>query len=133
MSSPSPSLDSSHRASLHASAPFDLRFFLIEDELQQAHALLHPVVGTSGSMRNRLIAAACAVICLIAPLLHGWSWPEFIHDAPLKALNVGLATLFCAWGATGIGMRSLNDRLNRLDLDRHIVVSDRGVTIDWNR
>jgi len=132
VSSPSPTLDASHRDSLSSGESFELRFFLTEAELQQGHALLHPITGTSRSLRARLICAACAVICLGGPILYGWSWPEFIQDAPVGALNVGLAALFCSWCASGIGFGSLNNRLNRLDLERHVVLSDRGVTIDWN-
>jgi hypothetical protein len=130
---PSTTLDGLDGESLKPAQSFDLRFFLTEAELQQGMALLHPIVGNSRSIRSRLICAVCSVICLMGPVLHGWSWGELIHYAPRTAAIVGLAALFCAWCASGIGVNSLNLRMNRVDLDRHIVVSEQGVKIEWNQ
>lgn len=125
--------DSLEHHSVHPAETFDLRFFLTEAELQQGHALLHPISGTSRSIRSRLFCALCAVICVVSPMLMGWSWTEMFEYAPHRAAIPALATLFCVWGASGIGMNSLNNRLNRIDLDRHIAVSEQGVTIEWNQ
>jgi len=118
----------------HPAAAFDLRFVLTEPEWREGTHLLHPIVGTSYTKPwIRLFWGICAIANLMMPSLHGHSWGEMFSDEPLRAAVAGLMVLICAWGATGIGMKSLDHRLNRLDLDRHIVVTEQGVTITWNQ
>ncbi len=119
---------------LSASKPaplFDLRFFLTESEWREASNLLHPIFGSAYSKPwFRLFYVLCAVMCLISPRLNGTSWSELIQYAPGRAVFAALGALACTSGA--LWMKSLDYRLNRLDLDRHIVLSEGGVTITWN-
>ena len=116
-----------------AAADFDLRFFLTEAEWREAANLLHPIVGNGFNKPwLRLFLVCCAVFNLIVPVLNGWSWGKLIRDRPQSALAIGLAASFCGFLATGFGMKFLNQRLNRLDLERHILVGEPGVRIAWN-
>jgi hypothetical protein len=114
---------------------FDLRFILTEAEWREGTDLLHPLFGTAYNPKPlfRLFFALCAVLNFVIPILHGWSWDEFLRDQPQRAALVLLGVIACALAATGIGMKALDRRLNRIDLERHIVVTEDGVTITWNQ
>jgi len=113
---------------------FDLRFILTEAEWREGTDLLHPIFGTAYNPKPplRIFFAVCGVLNLIGPVLSGWSWGEFLRDQPQRAALVLLVALACALAAAGIGMKALDRRLNRIDLERHIVVTNQGVTITWN-
>jgi hypothetical protein len=96
---------------------FELRFFLTEAEWREAGSLLHPVVGNGFNKPwVRLFVGSCAIFNLIFPILNGWSWGDLIRDRPQSAVVIVLGALFCGFLSTGVGMRFLNHRLNRLDL-----------------
>jgi hypothetical protein len=129
----SATLHPSDTACPQPAAHFELRFFLTEAEWREAGTLLHPVVGNGFNKPwVRLFIGCCAVFNLIVPVLNGWSWSDLIRDRPQSAVAIAVGTLVCGFLATGFGLRFLNQRLNRLDLDRHIVVSEQGVRIEWN-
>jgi hypothetical protein len=112
---------------------FELRFFLTEAEWREGSNLLHPIVGNGFDKPwVRLFVGSCAVFNLILPVINGWSWGDLIRDRPQSAVAIGLGTLFCGFLSTGFGLRFLNHRLNRLDLERHMLVGEQGVRIQWN-
>jgi YcxB-like protein len=117
-----------------SSTLFDLRFILTEAEWREGTDLLHPIFGTAYNPKIplRLFFGLCGVLNLMIPVLNGWSWDELIREQPQRAALTALVAIACALAAMGIGTKALDRRLNRIDLERHIVVTDRGVTISWN-
>jgi hypothetical protein len=110
---------------------FDLRFSLTESEWREAGALLHPISGGAYAKPwLRLFCGFCAVANLMAPALNGTSWSELIQCAPGRAAFAALGAVACASGA--IWMKSLDHRLNRIDLERHIIMTDASVTVTRN-
>lgn len=129
----SETLDARDTACSTPALHFELRFFLTEAEWREGASLLHPTAGNGFDKPwVRLFVGFCAVFNLILPVLNGWSWSDFIRNRPQAALAIGLGSLFCGFLSTGFGLRFLNHRLNRLDLERHILVTDKGVRIQWN-
>jgi hypothetical protein len=114
-------------------ASFDLRFFLTEPEWREAIRLLHPIVGRQYVKRLLRVVNGCgAIIIIMVPHQFGWSWSLLFQVRPVQAVFLAALVFVCVWSATGVGMKGLDHRLNRLDLARHIVVSDQGVNVDWN-
>lgn len=129
----SATLQARDTASSNSTVHFELRFFLTEAEWREAGTLLHPAIGNGFDKPwIRLFTGFCAIFNLVFPILNGWSWSDLIRDRPQSAVAIVLAALFCGFLSTGFGMRFLNQRLNRLDLERYVVVSERGVRIEWN-
>jgi YcxB-like protein len=114
-------------------ASFDLRFFLTEPEWREAILLLHPFVGRQYIKSLLRVVNGCgAIIIMMVPHRFGWSWPLLFQLRPAQAVFLAALVFVSVWSATGVGMKRLDHRLNRLDLARHIVVSDQGVNVDWN-
>lgn len=112
---------------------FDLHFFLAESEWRTAVRLLHPIAGRPYVKSLLRVLNGCgAIIIATIPHRFGWSWPLLFRFQPVQASFLAAIALVCLWSATGVGMNRWNHRLNRLDLERHIVVCDQGVTVDWN-
>jgi len=108
----------------------DLRFYLTESELREAACLLHPVIANRFvKPLVRVFNGCAAIIILMVPSRFGWTWQDLLRHSPHHAVLLGVVALGCAWTATGVGMKSLDHHLNRLDLERHIVLSDQGVTV----
>jgi hypothetical protein len=110
---------------------FDLRFFLSQAEWKEAAQVLHPIVGNPRvkpfvRVFNGLVAIG---MFLLPPKLFHQSWLELFKTTPPFAIFLALMALFCAWSATGIGVKSLDQHLNRLDLERHMVVTQEGLTV----
>jgi|SRR5579872_279326 len=130
---PSVTLHPSDIASSDRRTDFELRFRLTETEWREGASLLHPLVGNGlDKPWLRLFIGSCALLNLIFPVLNGWSWSDLLHERPQSALALGLAALFCGFLATGFGQRLLNQRLNRFDLERRVLVGEQGVKIEWN-
>jgi len=109
---------------------FDLRFFLTEAEWLEATHVLHPISSKPAArILGRLINAVLAVALLLLPHTLGRSWTEIFRFSPLGTIPPLLMFCLCAWNASGIGMKAINHRLNRLDLERHIVLTDRGADV----
>jgi hypothetical protein len=135
MAQPSTSLDDPVEiADEAASVRFDLRFYLTESEWEEATNLLHPIIGNTYSRPwvRLLSGVGAAWIIMMPTLLGGQSWHEMLLYQPMRAAFLGLMALACALGTTRFAMKFLDHRLNRLDLDRHVMVSERGVMIAWN-
>jgi hypothetical protein len=117
---------------------FDLRFFLTESELREAALLLHPLIANRFvKPLVRVFNGCAAIIIFMVPGRFGWTWHDLLRYSPHHAVFLGIIALGCAWTATGVGMKSPDRHLNRLDLERHIVLSDQGVTVTlgertWN-
>ena len=117
---------------------FDLRFFLTETEWREATVVLHPVIANRFvKPAVRLFNGVMAVVIFMVPGRFGWTWHDLLRYSPHHAAFLALVVLGCAWTATGIGMKSLDHHLNRLDLERHIILTDEGVTVTlgerhWN-
>jgi len=102
------------------------RFFLTEDELNDATRLIQPRINsTFYELASRVFFGVCA---LVIPwmLRMGKSWAEEFRTQPGIAVLLVAFALLCLWGATGfIGLKALN----RLDLERRITISDCGVEV----
>jgi len=110
---------------------FDLHFMLTRAEWKEAGILQHPIMGASAKLWIRLFCGLCAAINLTTPWMIGISWSALIRYAPAKAAILAVPALSCACWA--IWMNALDHRLNRLDLERHIVLDEERVTITWNQ
>ena len=121
-----------------------VRFFLSEGELKEAFAALHPLMSNRRFKAvGRVINGLAAVFYLRLPHLIGQSWAQFFQAQPVEAVFLAALALVCGWSATGtIGRKAIDRFLNRPDLERHIILADRGVTItrgdrtwdyDWRR
>jgi YcxB-like protein len=109
----------------------ECRFFLTRDEIDKAATLLHPWANSRyGKLLSRGMCGLSALAVPWIPGLLGKSWREVFATQPGVALAaIGLG-LFWAWAAVGCpGMKALN----RLDLERRIVVSDLGVEVTCGR
>ncbi|HYM79418.1 MAG TPA: YcxB family protein [Candidatus Dormibacteraeota bacterium] len=116
----------------------DLRFFLAEPEWREATVVLHPIIANRFvKLSVRVFNGIMAGLILMLPGRFGWTWQDLFRYDTFRALFMAAVVLGCAWTATGIGMNFLNHRLNRLDLERHIILTDQGVTVTlgeriWN-
>jgi YcxB-like protein len=109
----------------------EVRFFLSERELKEAFATLHPLI-TDRRFKTvaRVLNGLAAVFYLSLPHLVGQSWKRFLQTQPVEAVLLVAAALVSGWSATGsIGSKTIDRFLNRVDLERHVVLADRGVTI----
>jgi YcxB-like protein len=117
---------------------FDLRFFVTESEWREASALVHPIIANRFvKPLVRVFNGCAAVFIFMVPGRFGSTWPDLLRYSPHHAGFLLVVALGCAWTATGIGVKSLNHHVNRLDRERHIVVSDQGLSVTlgerhWN-
>jgi YcxB-like protein len=125
--------------SLEPPKSLDVRFLLSEHELKEAFAALHPLI-TNRRFKavGRVINGLAAVFYLGLPHLVGQSWRQFLQTQPVEAVFLAVLALVTGWTATGsIGNKAIDRFLNRLDLERSMVLDDRGVRIsrggrNWN-
>lgn len=117
----------------NSSSVLDVRFLLRESEWRAACRMLRPFVANPNIKPFlRILNGFGALLFLAFPHLFHGSWASLFPGEPIPALFLLAMGLLCLWSATGIGMKSLDHRLNRLDLERHIVVSNNGVFVDFN-
>ena len=117
--------------SLEPPKSLGVRFFLSERELKEAFAALHPLI-TNGRFRavGRVVNGLAAVFYLSLPHLVGQSWRQFLQTQPVEGVFLAVLALVTGWSATGsIGNKAIDQFLYRLDLERSMVLDDRGVRI----
>lgn len=117
--------------SLEPPRSVDVRFLLSERELKEAFAALHPLI-TNRRFKTvgRVINGLGVVFYLKLPHLIGQSWEQFLQTQPVEAVFLAALALVSGWSATGnIGSKAIDRFLNRLDLERYIVLDDRRVKI----
>jgi len=109
---------------------FDLRFLLTEPEWREACRVMQPLASKPGlKLLGRLINAVWAIVLLLLPYKLGYSWSEMFRTHTFGTVPIAAMVCLSVLGATGIGIKSLNHHLNRLDLERQIIVSDQGVKV----
>lgn len=117
--------------SLEPPRSLDVRFLLSEGELREAFAALHPLM-TNRRFKavGRVINGIATVFYLRLPYLIGQSWGQFLQTQPVEAVFLAALALVSGWSATGsIGNKAIDRFLNRLDLERYLVLDARGVKI----
>jgi hypothetical protein len=109
----------------------DLRFFLTLEELDEATAV-RKVKSNEKSQKTmmRTVCAIGAAYAAFVPYLHGTTWSFYWNHKPASALFWGfllVADIYVALGQPG--MMKLNRAANRLNVERRICVSHRGIDI----
>ncbi len=135
---PKRALDSDQERSLRAfvqqpsadSHPVECRFFLTQEELDEASASqgrVHRWLNTKYGRVSARVICGLAVLALIwLPRYLGESWSEEFRAEPGVTAGLagfGLLWFWCAMGCVGL------KKLNRLDLERRIKVSDLAVEV----
>ena len=113
----------------------DVRFFLKPEELDEA-AAIRKVASNQASNKTimRIICGLGALYIAYLPHLKGGSWSTWMQDRPIAAIFWGallVLDVFVALGQPGI--MKLNRLANRLDLERRICVSHRGIDVTHGR
>jgi hypothetical protein len=116
---------------LCAETLFDVRFLLTEPELQEAAAKRNPLAHNPFvKVLAQVISGLGAVFLPLVPHMLGQTWLELLKSQPVGTVFVITVTVVNLWVATGaIGSAALNRRVNRLDLERHIMFTDLAVQI----
>ena len=112
--------------------PIHLHFFLNEAEFQEA-ASNRKVLSTHPYFKtlSRIVAACGVVFFSWIPYQWYGSWSAFAKREPVLALGFSALIILDFWVATGlVGVRTLNRIFNRLNVERHILLSDSAVESD---
>ena len=109
----------------------DIRFFLRPEELDEASAVRKGTSNAGGNEPLRyLICGMGALIAGFMPYLTGTNWAALWQRQPGPAIFwTGLLILNVYVLLGQPGMKKLNHLANRLDVERRICVSQRGVDI----
>ncbi|HTT25105.1 MAG TPA: YcxB family protein [Candidatus Sulfotelmatobacter sp.] len=113
----------------------ELRFFLRPEELDEATAIRKCISNTIGNKApRRLIFGMGAVFAGFMPYLIGTNWAAWWQRHPGTAIFwMGMLILNVYVLLEQPGMKQLNRFLNRLDVERRICVSHRGIDIRHGR
>jgi len=113
----------------------DIRFFLKPEELDEATAVRKVKSNEqSHKVLMRTICGVGAVYCAFVPYLHGATWPMYWNNRPGSALFWGFLMIGDIYVALGQpGMAKLNRAANRLNVERRICVSHRGIDVTHGR
>jgi hypothetical protein len=113
----------------------DVRFFLKPEELDEASAVRKGVTNTAGNKALRyLICGMGALIAGFMPYLAGTNWTALWQHQPGPAIfwaGLMILNVYVLLGQPG--MKKLNHLANRLDVERRICVSHRGIDITHGR
>ncbi len=110
---------------------FDVRFLLTNDELKEAAAVRKTFANSLfGKTMGRVITGVGTIYFACVPYLRGTTWSDLIAEYPLRAMVVGAMVVLDFWVTIGMpGKNRLNRAVNRLDVERHIMIDDGGVDV----
>ena len=113
----------------------DVRFFLKPEELDEASAIRRGKSNTSTNKSLRhLISGFGALLFGFAPHITGSTWSEWWHHQPQSAIIFGGLAILNIYALLGQpGAKKLGHTLNRLDVERRLCVSHRGIDITHGR
>ena len=113
----------------------DIRFFLKPEELEEATSVRK--VKSNEKSHKALMRTICgvgAVYCAFVPYIKGASWSIWWDHRPASAFFWGFLLIGDIYVALGQpGMMKLNRFFNRLDVERRICVSHRGIDVTHGR
>ena len=135
MAAVSTAQDANDLNGLDPSEVVDLRFFLRPEELDEATAIRKGTSSTTGNKAlRRLIYGMGAVFAGFMPYLTGTNWAAWRQRHPGTAIFwTGMLILNVYALLEQPGMKQLNRLLNRLDVERRICVSHRGIDVTHGR
>lgn len=113
----------------------DIRFFLKPEELDEATAVRK--VKSNEKSHKALMRTICgigAVYSAFVPYLHGATWSWWWNHRPGSAIfwaGLCIGEIYIVLGQPG--MMKLNRLANRLDVERRICVSHRGIDVTHGR
>jgi len=109
----------------------DVRFFLKPEELDEAAAIRNVKSNQrSHKALMRAICGLCAVYAAFIPYLKGASWSIWWQQRPAAFVFWGGMLVLGIYNVLGQpGMMKLNRVANRLDVERRICISHRGIDI----
>ena len=111
----------------------DVRFFLKPEELDEATAIRN-VASNRKKTTMRAICGFGAIYAVLVPYMHGTSWSSWWQHRPEAAIFWGALLTIDLYVLLGQpGMAKLNRLANRLDVERRICVSHRGIDITHGR
>ncbi len=113
----------------------ELRFFLTAEEFDEGISTLRsPANNPSTKIGMRLVCGVGAYFLWRIPSTHGQTWAEFYQAQPVFAIWLGILLVFDVLIVLGaLQSPKLNRIANRLDWERRIYFSDRGVDVNWGR
>ncbi|HVN18212.1 MAG TPA: YcxB family protein [Dongiaceae bacterium] len=113
----------------------DIRFFLKPEELDEAAAVRKVKSNTPASKtRARVICGLGGLYAASVPYLRGATWTWWWQHRPESAIFWGALLVVDVYIVLGQpGMQKLNRHFNRLDVERRICVSHRGIDITHGR
>lgn len=111
----------------------ELRFFLTAEEFDEGISTLRTKANSpTGKIVMRLVCGLGAYFLWRIPGTHGQTWAEFYQGHSVFAIWLGLLLFFDVLIALGLLQNPKINRLaNRLDWERRIHFSDRGVDVNW--
>lgn len=114
-------------------APVELRFFLTAEEFDEGISTLRTkATSPTAKIVMRLVCGFGAYFLWRIPSTHGQTWGGFFQEQPVFAIWLGLLLAFDVLIALGVLQNPKINRLaNRLDWERRICFSDRGVDVNW--
>ena len=111
----------------------ELRFFLTAEEFDEGISKLRTTANTpTAKIVMRLVCGLGAYFLWRIPGTHGQTWGEFFQAQPVFAIWLAVVLAFDVLIVLGVLQSPKVNRLaNRLDWERRICFSDRGVDINW--
>lgn len=109
----------------------DLRFFLKPEELDEAAAVRKVTSNTTTNKTvTRLICGLGGLYAGFRPYIKGMTWSWWWQHRPAAAIFWGALLVLDVYVLLGQpGMKRLNRFFNRLDVERRICISHRGIDI----
>jgi hypothetical protein len=114
-------------------APVELRFFLTAEEFDEGISTLRTRANNpAANIVMRLACGLGAYFLWRIPGTHGLTWSEFLREQPVFAIWLAILLVFDGLIVLGVLQSPKINRLaNRLDWERRICFSDRGVDVNW--
>ncbi|MGA2347566.1 MAG: YcxB family protein [Candidatus Sulfotelmatobacter sp.] len=114
-------------------APVELRFFLTAEEFDEGISTLRTRANNpAANIVMRLACGLGAYFLWRIPSTHGQTWSEFFREQPVFAIWLAILLVFDGLIVLGVLQSPKINRLaNRLDWERRICFSDRGVDVNW--
>jgi hypothetical protein len=135
MGAPIPTANPNDLNGLDPREVVDVRFFLKPEELDEA-ASIRNVTSNRKSHKDlmRTICGLGGVYAAFMPYMKGASWSIWWHHRPDALIFWGALLLLSIYNVLGQpGIMRLNRMANRLDVERRICISHRGIDITHGR
>ena len=131
MAAPAPTQNANDLNGLDPREVVDVRFFLKSEELDEAASIRN--VTSNQKSHKALMRTICGlggVYAAIMPYMKGASWSIWWHHRPDAFMFWGALLILDIYIVLGQpGIRKLNRKANRLDVERRLCISHRGIDI----